>query len=278
MERSHELSGELGDEPADRAGRFLHEYEVAMVSCLYWLNEAPWRIGPREIRDSIFLFPVEGEIRVELSGETRVLAPGEFLMLPDGVTHTIELVEGHPRLEQIALHCDIHNAWRLPLLSQFASPFQTMRHPAYWFRVLRLLVSAINRDRDLGQRMGELVVKALLLSRITDGAALNAPRHALDPRIAGALDTIHRDYAEELTVEELANQCGLSAVQFRKLFLRHVKSRPKAYIARYRLNAGAALLRRSQRSVKQIAFDVGFRGEHYFHLAFKKAFGCTPTE
>lgn len=257
----------------------LHDYDIAMVSCLYWHNNPPWRLSERRVWDSFLLFPFEGSVRVELDDErTHTVSPGEFMLLADGTRHTLQLIDGCPLLEQVALHCHIQNIWKIPLLAQFTSPVLRLPHPDYWKEALLALVSSINHDPALGQLQGETLIRNLLVSLVIAGDLPQAVDKNLDPRISHALQTIHDQYPYELTVEMLAGAAQLSAVQFRKLFLRQVGDSPKAYIGRYRLKAASRLLRGTSKNIKQIAYETGFHNENYFHTAFRKAYSCTPTE
>jgi transcriptional regulator GlxA family with amidase domain len=52
---------------------------------------------------------------------------------------------------------------------------------------------------------------------------------------------------------------------------------PLAYLARWRLQMGARLLRTTSRKVLDVAGDVGYESEAAFNRAFKRAFGTPPA-
>jgi transcriptional regulator GlxA family with amidase domain len=52
---------------------------------------------------------------------------------------------------------------------------------------------------------------------------------------------------------------------------------PLAYVARLRLQQAAPLLETSDRSVINVATDVGYESEAAFNRAFKRSFGLPPA-
>lgn len=278
MAVQNRLPNLLDSDRVDLLERIHRDFEVTIVSCVLWHERDKWVVRPRTVPDSLFLFPIRGRLWARVRKRRQEIGPGQFLMIPEGMPHALGLARGCRQLDQIALHGYVSNAWRLPLLSWFPSPFHTILNRAYWFTELKRLVCLMNTRPALGQRHGERLVKSLLSSLVLEGADCQAPEIRIDARIQKALFEIHHNYKADLSVETLADACLLSTVQFRKLFRRAVGASPKAYLARHRLKVAAERLRATNRSIKQIAYDVGFREDHYFHLSFRNVYGCTPTE
>ncbi|MFA6812679.1 MAG: two-component regulator propeller domain-containing protein [Bacteroidaceae bacterium] len=82
----------------------------------------------------------------------------------------------------------------------------------------------------------------------------------------------------ELNVEKLSVEVGLSRVQlYRKL--KEITGMPASdFIRNIRLNQAAQLMNEKKVNVSQAAYSVGFTSQSHFSTAFKKHFGCTPTE
>jgi AraC-like DNA-binding protein len=91
---------------------------------------------------------------------------------------------------------------------------------------------------------------------------------ARDPNVGRALAHLHRDPAHPWTLQDLARASGVS---------RTVLAPPLAYLARWRLQMGARLLRTTNRKVLDVAGDVGYESEAAFNRAFKRAFGTPPA-
>ncbi|WEZ86045.1 helix-turn-helix transcriptional regulator (plasmid) [Rhizobium sp. 32-5/1] len=53
---------------------------------------------------------------------------------------------------------------------------------------------------------------------------------------------------------------------------------PYTYVAEHRLQRAADLLRASNLSATEVALECGFASSSHFTVAFKRAFGASPTE
>jgi transcriptional regulator GlxA family with amidase domain len=217
-------------------------------------------------------------LRVTLDGVRARVAPGDYLALVDGRSHAIELEKGHPRLEQISLHCRMPDVCGRPLLARFAKPVATLKDAARWHRTLADLASLMTNDPATGRRHGQALVQELVAERLRAGEKLAALPRAGDPRIERVLVRMADELASPgLSIESLARGVGLTATQMRKLFRREVHSGPKEHLQHLRLRRAARLLRHSAKTVKEIAFDCGFATDNYFHLVFRRAFRATPA-
>jgi AraC family transcriptional regulator of arabinose operon len=99
----------------------------------------------------------------------------------------------------------------------------------------------------------------------------------LDPwlRMQQRLDaTLNRDWR----VEELASQMGLSTEHFIRQFKHHFGISPKAYHTRARLQEAARSLRGSLKSVKAVAYAMGFNDPKSFTRRFKQHLGVRPSD
>ena len=97
-------------------------------------------------------------------------------------------------------------------------------------------------------------------------------------RIKPVLEYMRRNLSEPIRLEALAQQCNLSAAHFCRVFRQITGTTPVQYLTNLRLHQAAALLRRTNRSISQIAEEVGFDDVGYMSRCFKKQFGMTPTQ
>jgi TolB-like protein/AraC-like DNA-binding protein len=99
------------------------------------------------------------------------------------------------------------------------------------------------------------------------------------PALEKILALIEANYSNEnFSVEELAEKMGLSRSQLhRKLKVVNVLS-ANQLIRKYRLDKAQELLLKSDRTVSEIAFEVGFSSPSYFTSSFTQHFGYPPGE
>jgi len=81
----------------------------------------------------------------------------------------------------------------------------------------------------------------------------------------------------ELSVEEMSRLLGMSRVQLYKKLLSITGKTPIEFIRIIRLKRAALLLEKSQMSVSEIAYEVGFNTPRYFSRYFKEEYNMTPS-
>jgi AraC-like DNA-binding protein len=272
------LPGRLSTTYEQAMREFFAHYEIEIITCAYWRNRAPWSVETRKCFDSFFLFPVVGRVGIPLESGRKSIGPTTYLALSDGIEHSLVLEKGYKKLEQISLHCRIQDRWGRPFLSRFHSPIGKLRDADRWHRLLADLASLMNSDPSLGRHLGKLLVSELLFDRLREEKKLAPLNRSGDPRIERVLQRMKDEAGSpDLSIEALAEGIDLTATQMRKLFRRETRRSPKQYLHRLRLEKAVDLLRHSTQTIKQVAAECGFTTDNYFHLAFRKAFGVTPT-
>ncbi|MEO1241117.1 MAG: AraC family transcriptional regulator [Pseudomonadota bacterium] len=98
-----------------------------------------------------------------------------------------------------------------------------------------------------------------------------------DPYVSRALGVLHKDIAKEWTVDDLSREVGLSRSAFADRFSRLIGTSPKQYLTSWRMQRAAQLLQNSNRSVAQVAEDVGYDSVAAFSRAFKRVHDCAPA-
>ena len=98
-----------------------------------------------------------------------------------------------------------------------------------------------------------------------------------DRFVGKALALMHSKPAHGWTVDELANQVGLSRSALADRFGALIGCAPMQYLTRWRLQLAADLLRTSRRPLAAIASEVGYDSEAAFSRAFKRERGTAPA-
>ena len=99
-----------------------------------------------------------------------------------------------------------------------------------------------------------------------------------DPLVGHALRMIHDDPAWPWTVASLAAIAGASRAAFARRFTALVGQPPMTYVAHWRLDRAADLLRDTDATVEAIARQVGYANAFALTVAFKRVRGNTPRQ
>ncbi len=99
----------------------------------------------------------------------------------------------------------------------------------------------------------------------------------LDPFISDIVEWIRVHVSEPLTASVIADKFGYNRDYLSRLFKKAMGMNLQEYILAQKLSRAKSLLAGSNRTVKQIAHDVGFSDEKYFIRLFRKYEHLTPT-
>lgn len=93
-----------------------------------------------------------------------------------------------------------------------------------------------------------------------------------------AINYIHDNYYNDITIEELSMMAFLSQSHFCRLFKEYSGMTVKEFTQRVRINEACRLLLKSNKKIADIAAEVGYNDIKYFISLFKKLTGMTPNE
>jgi AraC-like DNA-binding protein len=78
------------------------------------------------------------------------------------------------------------------------------------------------------------------------------------------------------TIPELAKIAGLNEFKLKKGFRELFNQSVFGYLTDYRMEMAKILLLESQKTVSELAFELGYSSPQHFSMAFKKKFGLAP--
>ncbi len=95
-------------------------------------------------------------------------------------------------------------------------------------------------------------------------------------RFKGITEYINENYKENLTLESVAQYCGLSREYLARSFKKYMGSTFKQYLDCVRISNAYKLLMNTDLSVLEVALENGFNDSRTFIKAFKAVYGETP--
>jgi AraC family transcriptional activator of mtrCDE len=99
-----------------------------------------------------------------------------------------------------------------------------------------------------------------------------------DPQIARAFADMSARPGARHSVQSLSSKVGLSRSVFMSRFTAVFSDSPMAILRKLRMRHAANLLRFNNISIEQVAHGAGYASRSSFFRAFKKIYGCDPTE
>ncbi len=241
---------------------------------------------------------------IEIFGEALPFRAGDVTVIPRNVPHTTYSRTGtESRWSYLFLNPQelfrnmLPTTWKNFDLSDYAvSGYQAIFSQDRYPQIHQLVSGAI-REMEERKPSYQLCVKGLLLSlyiqiiRVQSelkngGGAAGGPEKEKSEKqeidnalvIAPALDYIEENYAQQFTIEHLADLCHWSPTHFRRVFHEIMGTSPLDFVNNTRITKACNLLRSTEDSVLNISETVGFRSISSFNRYFIKIMQMSPRD
>jgi len=240
-------------------------------SCVYHPQGRP---------DWLLSYTISGFGEIRFPGGSRILAPGDLLLVRPDTTQDYGSHEGcgwqslwaHfvPRPEVLAW-LDLPRIG--PGILVLALP--PLSRPALLAK-LREMQRFSRRGIGRSQELAQNALEAALL--LADECNPRSTHTGHDPRIRDAIDHLVANLIEPPSTQAVADVCGLSRSHLTVLFKEQTGLTLGQFVEQHRLARARRLLEHTGSSLQEIADELGFSSPFYLSTRFKRAFGESPRE
>ncbi|MFH1378179.1 MAG: AraC family transcriptional regulator [Planctomycetota bacterium] len=246
---------------------------VARTTTLRYRHTGKTRTGdPR----GLFQFTLSGRGELRRRGKTYPVGDGRALLVPLPDDHEYYLPEDSGHWEFIFLIFRIDEfAQGFKRLFSTAGPVVNLPEDGAGYRELFALYRMLNDETAEPPRLDIHIQLMRLLASIMEPSRA-APDDAQQSAVRLALRFIEINYAQPLTVERIAEECGIGVHQLIRAFPSVAGTTPAKYVTQTRLKAAATLLASTDAPVKRIALDCGYATDNYFCKDFRRLVGISP--
>lgn len=222
-----------------------------------------------------------GGCLLEVNRQEYHLKAGEVFFVPSGISHGF-LAQKPNGVEFVVLQFPNFNE---DLLSHLINSY-----PIGIFRVSELGISVFlehchKLQRELASNLPfsetqckilveQLVIHLLRNKSLSQVQKLSPNQKSL---VKKTLSFMHL-YSHKLNhVTEIARRFGISPQYFRKLFKQYTGVTPKHYLNTLKIQRSKCLLLHPERSITEVAMELGFGSSQQFAKAFRKSIGMCPS-
>jgi AraC family transcriptional regulator len=99
-----------------------------------------------------------------------------------------------------------------------------------------------------------------------------------DPRVRRAVEFMHENLAQPITLADMAQVADLSAFHFVRMFRAATGEPPRKYLTRLRIEAACRRLEQGVTSITDIAYGCGFSSPAHLSSALRRHTGMSPTQ
>ncbi len=97
-----------------------------------------------------------------------------------------------------------------------------------------------------------------------------------DEKVLAAQQWMEANYAQNISIDAMAQQVGISPRHFKRRFRKATGATPLVYLQNVRLEAAKEKLETTQESVNEITYRIGYEDSSTFRRLFKREMGLSP--
>lgn len=233
-----------------------------------------------DVDTCLFQYTLSGEGRLDIGGVVHKIRPGEAFLVNIPGNHHYYFSEQETHWEFIFILF-----WGYNALTQWE------KLQNQWGNIVKLDIESpvIQRLKQIyyeaaGKNIkDQYIASNLVYSFVMETfRAAQGPIHVRPDQIPASIVTAI-EYSEEyfdqnIGLDDLADEAGLSKYHFSRLFRKSVGMTPVQYINKIRLEKAVQLLNQTDLTVEEIGRNVGFSNGNYFCKVFKKLVGTSPEK
>ncbi|GAA5119621.1 AraC family transcriptional regulator [Alloalcanivorax gelatiniphagus] len=286
--------------------------DFGMSGVFYAVSElaAPWGIEIPPLPGTVvFHLVTEGELVLEVDGESLRMVAGDMALVPTGAGHVIldapgseatplfdlprvELGERYERLsipgpgarcEVVCGAVSFSGLGVARLLRSLPAVLPAgSGTDAEWMRAAFDVIGAESRNPRPGSdvvtaRLADILVVQVVRGWLESGAQDRGWVAGLrDPQVGRALAAFHAEPGAPWTLASLAAAAGMSRSAFSDRFRETLGEPAMGYVTAWRMDLAARLVRERGLPLARVAERVGYQSEAAFNRAFRRAHKMTP--
>lgn len=103
-------------------------------------------------------------------------------------------------------------------------------------------------------------------------------RKMSDYYIKEAIHYVEQNFANDISVESIAEILGINRTYFGKIFKKSTGKSPQQFIIEYRMTKACSLLQQTNMTVTEISRQIGYENPFHFSRAFKQIYNVSPSK
>lgn len=255
-------------------------YQEYPCSCDKKLHPSPyfftWDKG-RTLDDYHILINIKGRGMIETrTSGCHPIRPGDAFILFPGEWHRYR---PNKATGWHVWWVGLRGAHALHLMNAFFSPKYPvipLDNPTRTVEACREILTMVNSDPE--SYAGRIATLATAIIDAVQCARKKFLATSLQDVMNKAKLTLLARSQEEVDLEKLAAELGMSYSSFRREFKAETGIPPRQYLLAIRINRAKALLAETDRKAVDIATAIGFSNPNYFSRYFQQIVGLSPLE
>lgn len=230
--------------------------------------------------ENFLFYCVDGHGWYEMNGQRFEVGPNEFFILPQHAEHSYGSSREHPwSIYWIHFGGDsLAQLNKIQAVQKHFKPFYIKNNGD-----IIPLFSKIYKTLELGYSIDNLLFANMCLSQFLTLFVYNSRHYeaaATDKVdcVDSAILYMQEHIKDNISLNELSKQYNYSVSRFSNLFKQKTGYAPIDYFVQMKMQKACQQLDFTNRSVKDIAFSMGFDDPYYFSKRFRTIIGMSPKK
>ncbi len=225
----------------------------------------------------VYFLDGTGQYR-DANGFRRTIVTGDLVLVTPDLAHQYTTRPGHYWDEcHISFEGPLFDLCRATGLLNESRPIIHLEPVQYWLGRMRAVIQSPS-SQSISEKCAEITRLLSLLTDIFLDPDENAHATRSNAALYAAKSMLDANLEQELDLQQMAKDLGLTYETFRKGFRKVYGVAPAQYRAQRRMTAACHLLVTTNTTHERIAEYLGFADEFHFSKRFRQLVGMSPKE
>lgn len=120
-------------------------------------------------------------------------------------------------------------------------------------------------------------IRGIFISLLCEVARLSGSlADSTENKVDQIIQYIREHYGKPITNKDIGQQFNFHPIYINRLMVKYTGTSLHQYLINYRITVALGLLQTTDKTITEIAYEVGFRDINYFSKCFKKNVGLSP--
>lgn len=264
----------------------------AILRSYYCSNFPYFAMDPHSHASWEIMYVQSGKCSILIDGKEYVVQEGEFIFLTADILHQLTIEKGSPaRVINLGFLPFCLNDSVVPPqnsidITHYFTDFQdysdlVASSPLFAYDSQKMGMTLTELISELERKDGNNYVIQVMFHRVLIelSRSLHSRKASSDfPYVKEAMRYIQGHFDHKITIQEIAENVGISAGYLQALFKKENNTNLISYINHLRITKACYLLSQTQMDHTEVALSTGFSSRQHFGRTFKAVCGITPAE
>lgn len=238
-----------------------------------------------------FIYIFKGKLQITINGSLIEATENQFIFINSEELHRLNAIDNMPSIHyaivflpnllNFELYDYCQNYYINPIVSKSLKFPNTIAKNDFILNEFIQIINSYNNKQlgwQLNIKASLLKIIALLIENDKLLEYNKSDNNYKFELIKTIIAFIQSNYSNKIYIEQLAKLINLNTQYFCRFFKSIMGKTPVEYINEYRIEKASELLKRTDKSIMDISFNVGFDNFSYFIKKFKEYKNCTPSK